>query len=316
MVARVLDGRALASTLLSTLKPKVSSFAQQFARQPTLSVILVGDDAASARYVMRKEEAAESLGVRSRVVRLHASATQEEILSAIHNENENREVDALLVQCPLPAHVDTRKVVQAIDPEKDVDGFHPSNLGKLATLPPATFDNTVDFVHALHQTAQLPCAAQAVFRMLVEAGHKDLRGKNVVVLGRSFLVGMPVMMLLLRAGASVTNLSRFDDIETQKQAVQKAEIVICAIGKACHIGADWIDPAKQCTIIDVGTNVSDERDADGRRVLVGDVNPEAANNAAAMTPVPGGVGPLTVACLLRNCIHIACHRENASFQAL
>ena len=242
-------------------------------------MVLVGDDPASAVYVRNKDRAAAACGLDARTIRLPAATTQAALLAVIAELNADPDVDGILVQLPLPPQIDARAAIAALDPAKDVDGLHPLNAGRLAEGRPTL----------------APCTPRGVMRLLEAAG-VALRGARALVLGRSVLVGRPLAALLLAADATVTLAhSRTRDLAAE---CRRAEVLVAAVGRAELVRGDWIAPG--ATVIDVGIN----RLPDGR--LVGDVAfDEAAEVAGAITPVPGGVGPMTIACLIENTVAAA-----------
>jgi methylenetetrahydrofolate dehydrogenase (NADP+) / methenyltetrahydrofolate cyclohydrolase len=276
MAARVLDGKALAARVRAEVAARVA----QRPRPPTLAVVLVGDDPASAVYVRSKDRAAREAGIAARTIRLPAATTQQALLAEIRALNDDALVDGILVQLPLPKGLRAEAVLDAIDPAKDVDGLTPTNAGLLAS----------------GRKGLVPCTPKGVMRLLAET---PLAGARAVVLGRSVLVGRPAAALLTGADATVTLAhSRTRDLVA---LCRRAEVLVAAIGRAEMVRGDWIAPG--ATVIDVGIN----RVADGR--LVGDVAyDEAAGVAGAITPVPGGVGPMTIACLLENTLEAAIAR--------
>ncbi len=275
MTARLIDGRRVAANLHAALAERIA--AQPF--KPALAVVLVGDDPASAVYVRNKDRAAASVGIAVQTLRLPASTRQGDLLTVIAGLNEDQGVDGILVQLPLPAHLDAQAVIRAIDPAKDVDGLTPINAGLLAAGQPHL----------------VPCTPMGVMKLLEAAG-TTLRGARALVLGRSVLVGRPVAALLTAADATVTIAhSRTVDLPDE---CRRADILIAAVGRPEMVQGDWIAPG--AVVIDVGIN----RLPDGR--LVGDVAFDAcAAVAGAITPVPGGVGPMTIACLLENTVTAA-----------
>jgi methylenetetrahydrofolate dehydrogenase (NADP+)/methenyltetrahydrofolate cyclohydrolase len=279
MAARILDGRALAATLRDTIAARAAILPYR----PGLSVVLVGENPASAVYVRTKERQAAQAGLAAETIRLPADCGQAALLAVIVRLNADPAVDGILVQLPLPADIDPRAVIEAIDPAKDVDGFHPLNVGRLA-----------DGLDSL-----VPCTPLGVMRLLEHAGI-GLVGARAVVLGRSALVGRPVAQLLTRADATVTLAhSRTRDLADE---CRRADVLVAAVGRAGMVRGDWIKPG--ATVIDVGIN----RGADG--ALVGDcAYAECLQRAGAITPVPGGVGPMTVACLLDNTLKAAALRR-------
>ncbi len=279
MTAQIIDGKAVAVELRATVAARVAALGYS----PGLTVILVGDDPASAVYVRSKDRAAREAGINAQTIRLPADAPEARLLGEIARLNADPDVDGILVQLPLPRHIDTDRVVEAIDPQKDVDGFHPLNVGALANGRPAL----------------VPCTPSGVMKLLRHTGVK-LTGARALVLGRSSIVGRPLAHLLLAADATITVAhSRTNDIAAE---CRRAEILIAATGRPEMVRGDWISPG--ATVIDVGIN----RLPDGR--LVGDVHyEECRQRAGAITPVPGGVGPMTIACLLENTVEAAIRRR-------
>ncbi len=279
MSATIIDGKAVAAALRATVAARVATL--DF--QPGLAVVLVGDDPASTVYVRNKDRAAAAAGIAARTIRLPADTTQAALLAQVGALNADDTVDGILVQLPLPPGIDPRAVIEAIDPAKDVDGFHPINVRRLADGQPTL----------------APCTPTGVMRLLAAAGISP-RGARALVIGRSSIVGKPMAALLLAADATVTIAhSRTRDLPGE---CRRAEIVIAATGRPEMVRADWIAPG--ATVIDVGIN----RLADGR--LVGDVAFEECRAVAgAITPVPGGVGPMTIACLLENTLTAAIARR-------
>ena len=274
MSARILDGKAMADTILAVIHDKVAEREVQGKRRPGLAVILVGDDAASAVYVRNKKRACERAGVTSVSHDLPSATTQEQVLSLIDTLNADPAIDGILVQLPLPAHIDAETVIETIRPDKDVDGFHPYNVGRLAARLPSLRS----------------CTPYGCMKLLEETG-MDLHGKEAVIVGASNIVGRPMAMELLLAGATVTVAHRFT--KDLKGHVERADIVIAAAGKPGLVKGEWIKPG--ATVIDVGIN----RMQDGK--LSGDVTfASASERAAWITPVPGGVGPMTITMLLAN----------------
>ncbi len=281
MTATVLDGKAIAAKVRAEVTAKASALRARGV-VPGLAVVLVGDDPASAVYVKSKTKAARECGVDVYDHKLAADTSQRELLDLVGRLNEDARVDGILVQMPLPKQIDSDAIVQAIRPDKDVDGLHPENLGRVAQGRPR-------FV---------ACTPKGCMRLLAEAG-VTVAGARAVVLGRSMLVGKPISLLLTNADATVTLChSRTRDLEAQ---VGAADIVIAAIGKPELVKGAWIQPG--AAVIDVGIN----RTADGK--LVGDVEfAAAAARASVITPVPGGVGPMTIAMLLDNTVSSASAR--------
>jgi len=283
MTARIIDGKAYAAALRNRVADGVAAFRERTGRVPGLSVVLVGADPASDVYVRSKGKATHAAGMTGAEHRLPAETTQAELVALVAYLNGDPAVDGILVQLPLPKHIDEAAVIAAIDPDKDVDGFHVVNAGRLAV-------GAAGFVPC----TPLGCA------MLLEDVHGDLSGLDAVVIGRSNIVGKPMAQLLVDRNCTVTIAhSRTRDL---KSVVARADIVVAAVGRPEMIRGDWLKPG--ATVIDVGINRVE--DAQGRR-LVGDVAfAEAAAVAGAITPVPGGVGPMTIAVLLRNTL-VAAH---------
>ncbi len=279
MTARIIDGKAIAATL----RARVAERAAELGYRPGLAVLLVGDNPASAVYVRSKDRAASLAGIAATTIRLPATTTQSALLAEIGRLNADPAIDGILVQLPLPDGIDTDAVIAAVDPDKDVDGFHPLNVGRLAAGRPGL----------------VPCTPLGVMKLL-EAEGIAVSGARALVLGRSGIVGRPMAALLTAANATVTVAhSRTRDLPAE---CRRAEILVAATGRAEMVRGDWIAPG--ATVIDVGIN----RLPDGR--LVGDVAyTEALARAGAITPVPGGVGPMTIACLLENTVAAALHRR-------
>ncbi|MEO7410859.1 MAG: bifunctional methylenetetrahydrofolate dehydrogenase/methenyltetrahydrofolate cyclohydrolase FolD [Sphingomicrobium sp.] len=282
MTARIIDGKAAAATLRARVGDEVSKFRAATGRAPGLAVVLVGEDPASAVYVRSKNKATREAGMESFEHRLPATATQEELVALVDRLNADPAVDGILVQLPLPPQIDENVIITRIDPDKDVDGFHPINAGRLAI--------------GLH--GFVPCTPLGCLKLLqTELG--DLSGKTAVVIGRSNIVGKPMALLLIGASCTVTVAhSRTKDLP---DVVRGADIVVAAVGRPEMIKGDWLKPG--ATVIDVGINRTDAG-------LVGDVDfASAMQVAGAISPVPGGVGPMTIACLIRNTLVSAARRE-------
>ena len=287
MTATIIDGKARAATLRARVGAEVAVFRAQAGRAPGLAVVLVGEDPASAVYVRSKGRARLDAGMEGWEHRLSADASQAELLALVARLNADPAVDGILVQLPLPAHMDANAVILAIDPDKDVDGFHPVNAGRLATGLPG-------FV---------PCTPLGCLMLLREA-RGPLAGLDAVVVGRSNIVGKPMAQLLIADSCTVTVAhSRTRDLA---DVVRRADLVVAAVGRAGMIRGDWLKPG--ATVIDVGINRTEKEN--GGAGLVGDVDfASAVQVAGAITPVPGGVGPMTIACLLRNTLVSAARRE-------
>lgn len=288
MSAERIDGKAFAARLRERVGEYAARFEAASGRKAGLAVVLVGEDAASQVYVRNKHRACIAAGMASFEHRLTARTSREELLALIAQLNGDEAVDGILVQLPLPDHLDAQEVIASIDPDKDVDGFHVINAGRLS----------------VGQSGFVPCTPLGCM-MLLQDRLGDLSGLEAVVIGRSNIVGKPMAQLLLDANATVTIAhSRTRDL---RAVVRRADIVIAAVGRPQMIGRDWLKPG--ATVIDVGINrLAPEPGSDKGR-LVGDVAyDEASEVAGAITPVPGGVGPMTIAVLLRNTM-VAAHRH-------
>jgi methylenetetrahydrofolate dehydrogenase (NADP+)/methenyltetrahydrofolate cyclohydrolase len=279
VTARLIDGKAIAATMRAALAVRVAALPFR----PGLVVVLVGDDPASAVYVRTKDRAAAAAGIAATTIRLPADTTEAALLAEVARLNADPAVDGILVQLPLPRGIRAAAVIDLIDPAKDVDGFHPYNVGLLAAGRPAL----------------VPCTPLGVMKLLEAVGVAP-SGRRALVLGRSTIVGRPLAALLLAEDAAVTVAhSRTHGLAAE---CRRADILVAAVGRAEMVRGDWISPG--ATVIDVGIN----RLADGR--LVGDVAfAECAAVAGAITPVPGGVGPMTIACLLENTVTAALRRR-------
>ena len=288
MAADIISGKEIAETLRIELKEEISKM-KSSGVTPGLVVILVGEDAASQVYVRKKGEACEALGVHSETVRLPATATEDEILKLIDQYNADSKFDGILVQLPLPKHVSEGKVLMRIDPGKDVDGFHPVNVGKMV----------------VGAKSYLPCTPAGIQQLLVRSGN-DPKGKHVVIVGRSNIVGKPIANILVQkapgADATVTIChSRTADLP---QITRQADILIAAIGVPKFVKADMVKDG--VVVIDVGVNRIDDPSTKSGTRLVGDVDFEPVKaKAKAITPVPGGVGPMTITMLMKNTVEAA-----------
>jgi len=279
MPAQIIDGKAIAADVRNQVRLDVEQRIKNNLRAPGLAVILVGLDPASQVYVRKKREACEEAGVISRSYDLDKHTDQDTLLHIIEELNDDATVDGILVQLPLPEHIDSTLVLEAIHPDKDVDGFHPYNIGRLAQRMPTL----------------RPCTPHGIIYLLESIG-ETFKGRHAVIVGASNIVGRPMNLELLLAGATVTVTHRFT--KDLASYVADADILIVAVGKPGIVKGEWIKPG--ATVIDVGIN----RLPDGK--LTGDVDFEAAaQHAAWITPVPGGVGPMTVAMLLRNTLQAA-----------
>ena len=282
MSAAIIDGKAFAATIRAQVAQETAAFREKTGIPPGLAVVLVGKDPASEVYVRNKGIQAKEAGFNSLEYRLPENTTQAELLTQVAALNADPQVHGILVQLPLPAHLDADAVLNAIAPDKDVDGFHPVNVGRLWTGNPVSVPCT-----------PLGCA------LILKDRLGDLSGKRAIVIGRSNIVGKPMVALLLAANATVTIAhSRTADLAAR---CREADIVIAAVGKPELVRGNWLKPG--ATVLDVGIN----RIADGNKTrLVGDVHfASAAEVAGAITPVPGGIGPMTIACLLRNTLACA-----------
>jgi len=306
MTARVLDGLKIRDQIFFELKDEIARLATQSIR-PGLAAVLVGDNPASQLYVKSKIAACEQLGIASWLHIPSSSITTEQMLDLVNQLNRDDNVDGILIQLPLPKKVDTKKILEAVDPAKDVDGFHPMNLGKLVSGREGL-------------VARTPAGCMEILRR----NQISIEGANAVVLGRSDIVGKPMALLLMHANATVTIChSKTRDLP---DVVRRADIVVAAMGKAGYVKADWLKSGS--AVIDVGTNkITDELEAEELlknfpqrlarfqekgSVLVGDVHPDAVNTAGALTPVPGGVGPMTITMLMSNTVKAARLRREKS----
>ena len=274
-MAKIIDGKQISLDIKNDLKEKVAKYKEQ-GIEITLAVVKVGNDPASAVYVRNKEKACEYVGINSKTLALPEETTEEELLNVVKKLNEDKNVNGILVQLPLPKHIDESKVLLTIDSTKDVDGFHPVNVGKMV----------------IGEDTFLPCTPAGIIEM-IKRTDIDIEGKECVVIGRSNIVGKPMAMLMLKENATVTIAhSRTKDL---KEVTKRADIIVAAIGKAKFVTADYVKEG--AVVIDVGM----DRDENGK--LCGDVDFESVSKvASAITPVPGGVGPMTVTMLLVNCL--------------
>ena len=286
MTASIIDGKAIAADLRQTVARAAAKFHEGAGRAPGLAVVLVGEHPPSAAYVRSKVKATVEAGMQSFEHRIPAETSQDDLIALIDRLNTDDTVDGILVQLPLPKHVDEQAVLTRVDPAKDVDGFHPVNVGRLS----------------IGLDALVPCTPLGCL-ILLQRTLGDLSGKDAVVVGRSNIVGKPMAQLLLQANCTVTVAhSRTKDLP---DVVRRSDIVVAAVGRPELIRGSWLKPG--ATVIDVGQERVEQ--PDGTRKLLGDVAyDEAMEVAGAITPVPGGVGPMTIACLLRNTI-VAAHRR-------
>ena len=271
----IIDGKKIAADLRADLKKKVAELKSNYNAVPGLTVVLVGEDSPSKIYVKNKEKFAKEVGMNSEVIRYPENVEEKVLLNKIKELNNNDKVSGILVQLPLPKHIDKRKVVETILPSKDVDGFHPMNVGNLSS----GYDSNI------------PCTPLGCY-LLLKTVEKNLNGKHAVVIGRSNLNGKPMTQLLLKENCTVTiTHSKTRDLKAE---CSRADIVIAAVGRPKLVKGDWIK--KGAIVIDVGINKTDSG-------LVGDVDFDKVSKVAkAITPVPGGVGPMTIACLLNNTV--------------
>jgi len=271
----IIDGKKISAVLREKLKEKVSKLKSIYNAVPGLTVILVGEDPPSKIYVKNKEKSAIEVGINSEVIRYQDNVEEKVVLNKIKELNENDKVSGILVQLPLPKHIDKRKVIETINPNKDVDGLHPMNVGNLSS----GYDSMV------------PCTPLGCY-LLIKDIEKDLNGKHAVVIGRSNLNGKPMTQLLLKENCTLTiTHSKTKDLKAE---CARADIIIAAVGRPKLVKADWVK--KDAIVIDVGINKTDSG-------LVGDVDFDGVSKVAkAITPVPGGVGPMTIACLLSNTV--------------
>jgi methylenetetrahydrofolate dehydrogenase (NADP+)/methenyltetrahydrofolate cyclohydrolase len=306
MTARILDGTKIRDQVFADLSGEIQQLGAQGIR-PGLAAVLVGENPASQLYVKSKIAACEQLGLASWMHKPPASITTDQLLRLVHELNTDDAVDGILIQLPLPSQVDTKRILEAVDPAKDVDGFHPVSLGRLVSGRPGL-------------VACTPAGCMEILRR----GEITIEGADAVVLGRSDIVGKPMALLLMHANATVTIChSKTRDLPS---VVRRADIVVAAMGKAGYVAAGWIRPG--AAVIDVGTNkVTDANEAERLlqnfparlekfrakgSVLVGDVHPDAINTAGALTPVPGGVGPMTITMLMSNTVKAARLRRGKS----
>ena len=271
----IIDGKKASAALREELKEKVSKLKSTYNTVPGLTVILVGEDPPSKIYVKNKEKSAVEVGINSEVIYYADNIEEKVVLDKIKELNKNDKVSGILVQLPLPKHIDKRKVIETIDPSKDVDGLHPVNVGNLTS----GYDSTI------------PCTPLGCY-LLIKNTEKNLNGKHAVIIGRSNLNGKPMTQLLLKENCTVTiTHSKTKDLKAE---CKRADIIVAAVGKPKLVKADWVK--KDAIVIDVGINKTDSG-------LVGDVDfDEVSKIAKAITPVPGGVGPMTIACLISNTV--------------
>ena len=272
----IIDGKKIAENLRIKLKKEIEQLPASQIR-PGLTVILIGDDSASQIYVRNKEKFAQEVGIRSKILKFDSTITEQNLISEIHKLNNDTSVHGILVQLPLPNHINSRKIISEIDPGKDVDGFHPVNVGNLSA----------------GNEALVPCTPYGCYLLLKEV-MSNLSGLHAVIIGRSNINGKPMAQLLLKEDCTVT--IAHSKTKNLKQLCLTADILVAAVGKAHMVKSDWVK--SDCVVIDVGINRLEEN---GNKKIVGDVDFEnIKNKVKAITPVPGGVGPMTISCLLNN----------------
>ena len=272
----IIDGKKIAENLRETLKKQIEQIPSNQPK-PGLTVILIGEDPASQIYVRNKEKFANEIGINSKVLRFDSSITEEALTKEIHKLNQDREVHGILVQLPLPKHINSKNIINQIEPSKDVDGFHPINVGNLSS----------------GNDALVPCTPYGCYLLLKEV-ISDFNGLNAVIIGRSNINGKPMTQLLLKENCTVT--ITHSKTKNLKNICQGADILVASVGIAKLVKQDWVK--SDCVVIDVGINRIEEN---GSKKLVGDVDFEnVKDKVKAITPVPGGVGPMTISCLLQN----------------
>jgi len=272
----IIDGKKIAENLRIKLKKEIEQLPASQIR-PGLTVILIGDDLASQIYVRNKKKFAQEVGIRSKILKFDSTITEQNLISEIHKLNNDTSVHGILVQLPLPNHINSRKIISEIDPGKDVDGFHPVNVGNLSA----------------GNEALVPCTPYGCYLLLKEVV-SNLSGLHAVIIGRSNINGKPMAQLLLKEDCTVT--IAHSKTKNLKQLCLTADILVAAVGKAHMVKSDWVK--SDCVVIDVGINRLEEN---GNKKIVGDVDFEnIKNKVKAITPVPGGVGPMTISCLLNN----------------
>ena len=289
MSAKIIDGKAISSQIKDELKDKTKSLKEIQNIEITLAVILVGADPASQVYVRNKKKACEYIGYRSLSFELSDETSEDELLNLVDDLNSRADVDGILVQLPLPSHINEKKVIDSIDPSKDVDGFNPVNVGALV----------------IGEEGYVSCTPAGIIQLMKRSGI-DMNGKECVIVGRSNIVGKPMALLMLRENATVTVAhSRTHDL---KAVCRRADIIIAAVGKPLMIDKDYVKDG--AVIIDVGINRNPET---GK--LCGDVNyGDVVDSCSAITPVPGGVGPMTIAMLMNNCYEAACRHHGIQIE--
>ena len=292
-VAKVIDGKLIAAELRAETAVKIENFKKEFSKVPTLAVVLVGEDPASQVYVSTKSKMAKEIGMDVEDHYLDATISEEKLLEVVNVLNNDQKVNGILVQLPLPTHIDSRLIIDAIDPIKDADGFHAVNVGR----------NSIGG-ELLNKTFT-PCTPLGCYLMLKKSV-ADLKGMHAVIIGRSNIVGKPMAQLLLEESCTVTIVhSKTRNIE---ELTRQADIIVAAVGRPLMVKKEWIKEG--AIVIDVGINRVDHPDNPGKTKLVGDVDfDEVLTVASAITPVPGGVGPMTIACLLKNTVDAAIRQQ-------
>jgi methylenetetrahydrofolate dehydrogenase (NADP+)/methenyltetrahydrofolate cyclohydrolase len=286
-MAKIIDGKAIANEIKQEIKKDVAKLEQEYGKKPTLAVILVGNDSASEVYVRMKKKASEELGINSLQITLDENTTQSELLKLIHELNSDTNVNGILVQLPLPSHIDENIIINAIDPIKDVDGFHPINLGKLVIGSDDSF---------------VSCTPYGCQELIVR-NVPDLKGKHLVIVGRSNIVGKPLANIMLQKNERANCIVTICHTATSDIGyyTRQADILVVAVGKANMITKNMVKPG--AVVIDVGINRIDDPRNPGKTKLVGDVKfDEVSEIASAITPVPGGVGPMTIVMLMKNTV--------------
>jgi len=286
-MAKIIDGKAIANEIKQEIKKDVAKLEQEYGKKPTLAVILVGNDGASEVYVRMKKKTSEELGINSLQITLDESTTQSELLKLIHELNSDTNVNGILVQLPLPSHIDENIIINAIDPIKDVDGFHPINLGKLVIGSDDSF---------------VSCTPHGCQELIVR-NVPDLKGKHLVIVGRSNIVGKPLANIMLQKNERANCIVTICHTATSDIGyyTRQADILVVAVGKANMITKNMVKPG--AVVIDVGINRIDDLHNPGKTKLVGDVKfDEVCEIASAITPVPGGVGPMTIVMLMKNTV--------------
>jgi len=302
--AQDIDGKSIAATIRAEVKAEVRKILEENGKVPGLAVILVGNRTDSATYVRMKKKACEECGISSFGYEFPTTVTQDELLGTIRELNERADVHGILIQLPLPEHIDENAVLNSVERSKDVDGLTALNMASLCSTATHLGNTRINWADFNQIPFHIACTPQGCIELLNRSG-VEIRGKNAVVIGRSNLVGLPVSMLLMHRDATVTIVH--SKTENAPDIVSKADIVVAAAGRAEMVKANWLKPGS--VIIDVGINSVDDPSSKKGYRLVGDVDYEAAKNVAGMiTPVPGGVGPMTIAMLLRNTLN-SCRRS-------